>query len=206
MAGLQYFFVENPRTARRFISSLNTGQQIRQLTLFKLDKNTKAESLAADFARIPAGEDAGVLSEAGCPGVADPGALAVEWAHQHNAEVVPLSGPSSILLALMGSGFSGQQFAFHGYPPIETQQRQKYLRQLEQYSAKYRQTQILIETPYRNNSLLADVLKTCQPQTRLCIAADVTAPEQLIKTLAVATWQKQVPDLHKRPVVFLLMA
>jgi len=202
---LDYFFAENLRTARRFISELKTGRAIDTLTFFELHKDTPERETAEQLQRLrEAGHDAGVLSEAGCPGVADPGAVAVRLAHRLGLRVAPLVGPSSILLALMGSGFSGQSFAFHGYLPIDKAERAKAVRHLEKEAQQRDQTQIFMETPYRNNALLEELLRTCGPNTPLCIASQLTAPDQFIRTLTVREWQRQPPDLHKKPTVFLL--
>ncbi|MGA0558185.1 SAM-dependent methyltransferase [Larkinella sp. VNQ87] len=200
------FFVENVRTARRFISSLKTGVVIDELTFYELNKDTPETETAGQLRRLLLEQqDAGILSEAGCPGVADPGAVAVRLAHQMGWRVWPLVGPSSILLALMASGMSGQSFAFHGYLPIEKPARLQQIRQLEQDARKRDQTQIFMETPYRNNALLADLLATCHPETRLCIACHLTADDELIRTLSIREWKTQVPDLHKKPSLFLLL-
>jgi len=174
------------------------------LIFHKLDKDTSPEEVAELFSSIPKGEDIGVISEAGCPGIADPGALAVAYAHKNNIEVVPLVGPSSILLALMASGFNGQSFAFHGYLPIEKDLRTAAIKTLEKEALSKRQTQVFMETPYRNNKLLEDILKTCQPETKLCIAADLTSPKQFVKTKKIREWKEQLPDLNKRPTIFVL--
>ncbi|WP_128548412.1 SAM-dependent methyltransferase [Larkinella soli] len=199
------YFVENVRTTRRFISSLKTGRVIDELTFFDLHKDTPEADTRRQLLDLSReNRDAGVLSEAGCPGVADPGAEAVRLAHQAGWRVAPLVGPSSILLALMASGMSGQSFAFHGYLPIDRHERAKAIRQREQDARRNRQTQIFMETPYRNNQLLADVLQSCQPDTRLCLAADLTAPTEFIRTMTVREWKNHPPDLHKKPTVFLL--
>ncbi len=203
---LDYFLAENLRTSRRFISALKLGRPIDQLHFEVLDKRTTPQALTALMAPLREGNDVGVLSEAGCPGVADPGALAVAYAHQHNIPVVPLVGPSSFLLALMASGFSGQSFAFRGYLPIDKSSRQKAIRQLEKEARQQRQTQIFMETPFRNDSLLRDVLSQCSPSTLVCVAKDITGPNEFIKTQTVQWWQQHVPTLHKVPVVFLLSA
>jgi 16S rRNA (cytidine1402-2'-O)-methyltransferase len=150
------------------------------------------------------GEDAGVLSEAGCPGIADPGAVAVQLAHKKDIQVVPLVGPSSILLALMASGFSGQSFVFHGYLPIDKTERAKAIRQLEKDSIQKNQTQICMETPFRNNQLLEDILNVCHSGTLLCIATQITAPDEMIRTYTIKQWATSKPDLHKKPTIFLL--
>ena len=200
------FFVENVRTARRFISSLKTGRVIDDTLFYDLAKNTPEADTRRQLADLLAqNRNAGVMSEAGCPGVADPGAVAVKIAHQLGIRVEPMVGPSSILLALMASGLNGQSFVFHGYLPIDRPDRIKRLQQLDNEAETKRQTQIFIETPYRNNPLLADMLATCAPDTRLCIAANVTAPDALIQTRTIADWRNQKPDLHKIPTVFLLL-
>jgi 16S rRNA (cytidine1402-2'-O)-methyltransferase len=204
LSRLDYFFSENLRTSRRFISELKTGRSIESLTFYELNKDTPEAETAGQMQILLDGSDAGVLSEAGCPGVADPGAVAVRLAHRMGIRVVPLVGPSSILLALMGSGFSGQSFAFHGYLPIDRDERSKAVRQLEKEALQKNQTQIFMETPFRNNQLLDELLRTCQPNTPLCIACQITAPDELILTLPVKEWKKQRPDLHKKPTVFLL--
>ncbi len=203
---LTYFLAENLRTSRRFISALQLGRPLDQLHFDVLDKRTAPQELAVLMAPLRQGNDVGVLSEAGCPGVADPGALAVAYAHQHGIPVVPLVGPSSFLLALMASGFSGQSFAFRGYLPIDRASRQKAIRQLEKEARQHRQTQIFMETPFRNDSLLRDVLSQCSPSTLVCVAKDITGPNEFIKTQAVQWWRQHVPALHKIPVVFLLSA
>ena len=201
---LDYFFAEELRTSRRFISELKTGRAIESLTFYELHKDTPEADTARQMKILLDGHDAGVLSEAGCPGVADPGAVAVRIAHWMGIKVVPLVGPSAILMALMGSGFSGQSFAFHGYLPIDRAERTKAVKQLEREAIGKNQTQIFMETPYRNNQLLEELLLTCQPNTSLCIACQITAPDELILTLPIKEWKRQPPDLHKKPTVFLL--
>ncbi len=198
------FLVENERSARRFISSLDLKINIENLRLFRLDKDTLPVDIQPVIDLILKGENVGVISEAGCPGVADPGSLAVHLAHQNDITVIPLVGPSSILLALMASGFNGQSFVFHGYLPIERAERQMTLKRIEQEATSKRQTQIFIETPYRNASLFADILQICQPDTQLCVACDITAPDQYLKTMTLSKWKKATPDLNKRPTVFLI--
>lgn len=199
---LDVFFVENIRTARRFISSLKLGKVIDELTLIELNKDTPEAETVASLRSLS--KSAGVLSEAGCPGVADPGAVAVRIAHELGIRVVPLVGPSSILLALMASGMSGQSFAFHGYLPIDKMQRKKVLQNLERNARQYQQTQIFMETPFRNNQLLEAVIEACSPDVALCIAANVTAPDELIRTMSVGKWKTKKPDLHKIPAIFLI--
>jgi 16S rRNA (cytidine1402-2'-O)-methyltransferase len=201
---LNHFFVENVRTARRFISELQTGKSIESLQFYTLDKDTPSSEVAQYLNILLSGEDAGVISEAGCPGIADPGAVAVQLAHKKEIQVVPLVGPSSILLALMASGFSGQSFVFHGYLPIDKTERTKAIRQLEKDSVQKNQTQICMETPFRNNQLLDDFLNVCHSETLLCIATQITAPDEMIRTLSIKIWAKSKPDLHKKPTIFLL--
>ncbi|WP_207219927.1 SAM-dependent methyltransferase [Emticicia agri] len=203
VTNLNTFFVEDLRTARRFISSLKLGKVIDDLTFYELNKDTPQEQTLAQLKKLNA--DAGIISEAGCPGIADPGAVAVGFAHQLGYKVRPLVGPSSILLALMASGFNGQSFTFHGYLPIDKATKIKSLKNLEQTAKTKQQTQIFMETPYRNNQLLEDALQNLHPETMLCIAADITAEDELIKTLSVREWKKQKPDLHKKPAIFLLL-
>ena len=198
-----YYFVENVRTARRFISELKVGKVIDELHFFEVDKDTNIEQIRKYFKQIPQNQHIGVISEAGCPGVADPGAIAVKVAHQLGIKVIPLVGPSSILLALMASGFSGQSFVFHGYLPIDKIERAKKIKALEIESRK-QQTQIFMETPFRNDSFLEDLLNTCQTDTLLCIACNITAPDELIQTKTVNQWKTKKPDLHKKPTIFLI--
>ncbi|RFS17631.1 SAM-dependent methyltransferase [Emticicia sp. C21] len=200
---LNTFFVEDLRTARRFISSLKLGKVIDELTFFELNKDTPQEQTLAQLKKLKG--DAGIISEAGCPGIADPGAVAIGFAHQLGYRVRPLVGPSSILLALMGSGFNGQSFTFHGYLPIDKPAKIKAIKNLEQTAKTKQQTQIFMETPYRNNQLLEDALQNLHPETLLCIAANITAEDELIRTLPVREWKKQKPDLHKKPTIFLLL-
>ena len=199
----EYYFVENIRTARRFISELKLDKVIDELTFFEVDKDTNVDQVRKYFKQIPQNQNIGVISEAGCPGVADPGAVAVKVAHQLGIKVIPLIGPSSILLALMASGFSGQSFVFHGYLPIDKIERAKKIKSLEQESRK-QQTQIFMETPFRNDSFLEDLLNTCQPDTLLCIACNITAPDELIQTKTVNQWKVKKPSLHKKPTIFLI--
>jgi 16S rRNA (cytidine1402-2'-O)-methyltransferase len=199
------FFVEELRTARRFISSLRTGRVIDETTFYELHKDTPEADTRRQLTYLKEqNRNAGILSEAGCPGVADPGAVAVRLAHGLGFRVEPLVGPSSILLALMASGMSGQSFVFHGYLPIDRAERTQRLRQLEADAQRRQQTQLFMETPYRNNALLTDLLTALRPDTRLCIASHVTAPDALIQTKTIAQWATNVPDLHKKPTIFLL--
>jgi len=199
---IRHFIVEDVRTARRFLRKVDREFPIDDCTFFILNQHTTAEEITTFLAPISQGNDMGVLSEAGCPAVADPGADIVNMAQQKNYTVVPLVGPSSILLALMGSGFNGQSFAFVGYLPIDGSERGKALKKLENRAFNESQTQLFIETPYRNMKMLEDILKHCQPNTRLCIAADITLDTEFIKTKTVKEWQKSLPDLMKRPCIF----
>lgn len=201
---IDHYLVENEKSARQALKKMGIKKPLPEIKLYLLDKNTKATQLKSLMQALADGHDMGVLSEAGCPGIADPGALAVEWAHAQGFQVVPMVGPSSILLALMASGFSGQKFAFHGYLPIDRNERIRSIKELEKMSAQLHQTQLFIETPYRNNHLLEDLLKQCQPSTRLAVAADITLPTEFIRSQTIAAWRKSVPDLHKRPALFLL--
>lgn len=203
---IKYFLVENVRTARRFLSALSVETPIDQLQFELLNKKTSSKELPALMKHALSGHDIGILSEAGCPGVADPGSLAVAYAHQRGLRVVPLVGPSSILLALMASGFNGQSFVFHGYLPLDKEKRAKTIKTLEKHSQQRRQTQIFMETPYRNNQLLEDVISHCYPRTLLCVARDISGKSEYIKTQAVYAWRKENPELHKVPTVFLLFS
>lgn len=206
IAHTKIFLVENPRSARRYISSLKLGVNLEEVHMEVLDKATPPESINRLMQPIMNGADIGVISEAGCPGIADPGALAVAYAHQKGIQVIPISGPSSMFLALMGSGFSGQSFAFQGYLPIDKKERSLALKKLESESHKEKRAQIFMETPFRNNQLLEDVLNTLAPQTKLCIAKNLTAADELIKTLTIGDWKKTPIDLHKFPTVFIIQA
>lgn len=198
------YLVENLRTARRYISSLKLGVEIETLDLQVLDKNTGNQDLLLLMKPLFEGKDIGIISEAGCPGIADPGAVAVAFAHQKGIQVVPLSGPSSIFLALMGSGFSGQSFTFHGYLPIDKKELINALHTLENMARKDRSTQIFMETPFRNQKMLDNLLQHLHPEILLCIAKNITATDELIQTKRVQDWKRNPPDLHKIPTVFLL--
>jgi 16S rRNA (cytidine1402-2'-O)-methyltransferase len=200
----RYFIVENVRTTRRFLKQVNREINIDDLVFYELNKHTLPEDVAGFLKPLEEGHDMAVVSEAGCPGVADPGADVVKLAHLKGYRVVPLVGPSSILLALMASGMNGQNFAFNGYLPVNSSERSRAISLLEKKAISEKQTQIFIETPYRNNALIADILKTCSPSTLLCIAAGITGSDELISTKPVGQWRKQVPDLHKQPVVYLM--
>ena len=199
-----YYLAENIRTARRYISSLNLEINISTLHFEVLDKRTQEKEMAALAAPLLSGHDLGIVSEAGCPGIADPGALAVSYAHKKSIQVVPISGPSSLFLALMASGFSGQKFTFHGYLPIDRKERINAFKQLESQAKKDGSTQLFMETPFRNQKLLEDLLAHLLPDTPLCIAKNLTGADEMVRTLTVAEWKKSMPDLHKVPTVFLL--
>jgi len=204
--GLDNFIVEDIRTARRFISKIDHPKRIETLQFRELNIDTSANDIGLLKSFIQA-SDTGVLSEAGAPGVADPGAAIVRLAHENNIKVIPLVGPSSILLALMASGLNGQSFAFAGYLPVKKQERQERLRALERRSEKEKQTQIFIETPYRNMQLIEDILTNCRLSTVLTIAADITGKSEFIRSQSVRNWKKKkLPELHKIPAVFLLQA
>jgi len=197
------YIVENEKTARKFLKEAGLKTPQSELTIHDYSKHNR-DSTADFFKGLQAGNDVGLMSEAGCPGIADPGAEIVEKAHRMGIKVVPLVGPSSILLALMASGFNGQSFTFHGYLPIDKVERSKKIRQLEGIAEQNNQTQIFIETPFRNNPLLEEMLKTAHPKTRLCIACDLTSAKEFVQTKTIAEWQKKVPELHKRPTIFLI--
>jgi len=200
----QVFFVENERTARRYLKTLAKEIVIDDYEWFTMAVD---DDTAKSFRKkINEGKIIGIISEAGCPGIADPGQQLAEIAHEMNVEVKPLVGPNSILLALMASGMNGQQFKFNGYLPIKNPERNNAIKELESESAKKNCTQIFIETPYRNNQLLDALLASCQPSTKICLAADLTSDKEFIKTKTVNDWKKDKPDIHKRPAIFLLYA
>jgi len=203
---LKHFVVEQPKTARHFLSALKPEHPIQSLHFASLNEHTDPKELVGLLAPLLAGEDVGIISEAGCPGIADPGADLVLLAHSYGIRVVPLVGPSSILLALMASGLNGQCFAFHGYLPIEEVARNKTIATLEAESAKRRQTQMFIETPYRNDKLFSALLAHCRPRTLLCVATDITLPFEMILTRSIEQWKSQpAPPLNKRPSIFLML-
>lgn len=205
--GLSHFVVENAKTARASLKALGHPASLRDLDIRELPTKLDDGSLQALLAPILAGHDLGLMSEAGCPAVADPGALLVRAAHQQNVKVKPLVGPSSLLLALMASGLDGQRFAFHGYLPARDPERSSAIQVLEKDSARLRQTQLFIETPYRNTALFQALLQHCRPATRLCVASDLTLGSESIATDSIAGWRKrQTPEIDKRPTVFLLLA
>lgn len=196
--------VEDFRTARRYISSLKLGINLEEVHMEKLDKSTPDPQVRKLLEPALHGQDLGILSDAGCPGIADPGARAVAWAHRLGIRVVPLPGPSSMFLALMASGFNGQSFTFSGYLPIERKDRIKAIKALETKVIGENTTQLFMETPFRNNRLLEDLLEQLNPQTLLCIASELTGEGENIQTKKVADWRKEKPDLHKIPAVFLI--
>jgi len=199
------FFVENEKTARRFFKKLSKEMVIDNYEWYAIHK--AEDAVRSKFIQLlKDGKNMGIVSEAGCPGIADPGQILVEAAQQINATIHPLVGPSSILLALMASGMNGQCFQFVGYLPIESSARKKTIKELEEYSHKKNCTQIFIETPYRNHQLINDILNTCKPETKFCIAVDITASTESIKTKTIKEWKQQVPELNKRPAIFLLLA
>lgn len=203
LRGIRLYFVEELRTARRFLSAAGLKGHIEELQLHEINEHSTRGQIE-EMASLLGSQDAALISEAGLPAVADPGALLVEYAHKKDVQVVPQTGPSSLMLALMSSGLNGQSFAFSGYLPVKADARRQALLDLEKASLKLRQSQIFIETPYRNDSLLEDILKTCQPGTRLCIAADITLESEFISTRTVAQWRKSGITVGKRPCVFIL--
>lgn len=198
-------FAENERTARRFLKSICKDIIIDEYEWFTIHK-AEAEQIAIFKQKIKEERNIAIISEAGSPGIADPGQILVNAAHKMNVTVKPLVGPSSILLALMASGLNGQQFQFVGYLPIDPHQRTSKIKELEEESGRKKCTQIFIETPYRNNQLLEAILKTCKPSTQLCIAVEITSKNEFIKTRSIAEWKNEKPDLHKKPVIFLLFS
>ncbi|KAA6327489.1 Ribosomal RNA small subunit methyltransferase I [termite gut metagenome] len=201
---IKHFIVEDIRSARRFLKKVDKDMDIDSLTFYPLNKHTSSENLWGYLQPLSEGVSMGVISEAGCPGIADPGADVVADAQRKNLKVVPLVGPSSIILSIMASGFNGQNFAFHGYLPIEVTERSQKLETLEQRIYTEDQTQLFIETPYRNNKMVETILNDCRPQTKLCIAANITCKNEFIKTRTTKEWQGKIPDLSKVPCIFLL--
>ncbi len=197
------YIVENSKTARRFLKEAGLKTPQKDLIVHDYGKHNRTD-LGQFFVELAAGKDVGLMSEAGCPGIADPGADIVAEAHKRGIKVVPLVGPSSILLALMASGFNGQSFAFWGYLPIDKEQRTKRIKDLDLSASRYKQTQIFIETPFRNNQLFEEVLKSCKPNTQICVASNLTAEDEFIKTQSVYNWRKEEIDLHKKPTIFLM--
>lgn len=204
IAGIRHFIVEDVRSARRFLKKVDKSIDIDALSFYPLNKHTSPEAISGYLKPLMEGCPMGVISEAGCPAVADPGADVVAIAQRKNLRVIPLVGPSSIILSVMASGFNGQSFAFHGYLPIDPVERVKRIKQLEQRVYSESQTQLFIETPYRNNKLAEDILRNCRPQTHLCIAANITCEDEYIRTKTVKEWQGRLPDLSKIPCIFLI--
>lgn len=202
--GIKHFIVEEVRTARRFLKKVDSSINIDELTFYPLNKHTSPEEISGYLKPLLAGSPMGVISEAGCPAVADPGADIVAIAQRKNLKVVPLIGPSSIILSVMGSGFNGQSFAFHGYLPIEPAARAKRIKELEQRIYSENQTQLFIETPYRNQKMMEDLLHNCRPQTKLCIAANITCEGEYIKTKSIKEWKGHLPEINKIPCIFLI--
>ncbi|EAS19632.1 SAM-dependent methyltransferase [Nonlabens mediterrranea] len=201
---INHYVVENEKTARRFIKSVVPSKPQPDLVLFPINKYTDPSEIPSYLEPCLQGKDMGVMSEAGVPGVADPGADVIKIAHQKGIQVVPLVGPSSILMAVMASGLNGQNFAFCGYLPIDKMERRKKIKELENRSLIEQQSQLFIETPYRNNKMMEELLLQLHPSTEVCIACDITLPTEYIKTMSVNLWKKQVPDLHKRPTIFMI--
>jgi 16S rRNA (cytidine1402-2'-O)-methyltransferase len=200
---IKHFIVENIRTARRYLKKVDSSINIDELKFYELNKHSSPNEISGYLKAIKE-NDIGIISEAGCPGVADPGADVVKLAHEKGIHVIPMVGPSSILMSLMASGFNGQNFAFNGYLPIKANERAKKIKQLDTRSLSENQTQIFIEAPYRNNKLVEDLIQNCSPGTKLCIAMDITMESEFIKTLPVKSWKKIDVDLHKKPAIFLL--
>lgn len=203
---LNYFIAENEKTARRFIKELLPEKKQSELHFHVLNKHTAPEDLPAFLEACEKGLDMGLLSEAGCPGVADPGALIVKMAHARNIRVVPLVGPSSIILAMMASGLNGQNFSFLGYLPIDKNERKNTLKNIERISLEQNQAQIFIETPYRNDKLMEDLKKHLHPSTQLCVACELTLRTEYIQTKSIQEWKRENPDLHKKPAIFIIQA
>lgn len=198
------YIVENEKTARKFLKEAGLKKPQSELVIHDYGKHKRENSLVPFFKELMTGTDVGLMSEAGCPGIADPGSDIVLEAHKRGITVVPLVGPSSILLALMASGFNGQSFTFHGYLPIDKIERAKRIKELEQLSQKNRQTQLFIETPFRNNHLFEDILKNAAAQTLLCVACNLTGEDEFVKTMSIGQWRQERIDLHKKPTIFLL--
>ena len=201
---IRHFVVENVRSARRFLRSMDREFPIDECVFFEMGKHADERLFSQYLQPLRDGFPVGVISEAGCPAVADPGSAVVAIAHRQGLRVIPLVGPSSMIMAVMSSGFNGQSFAFNGYLPIDSAERIKRLKQLEQRIYTEQQTQLFIETPYRNQKLLTDILQNCRPQTRLCVAANITCPDQYIRTRTIKEWQGHTPELSKIPCIFLL--
>ncbi|MFH0757060.1 MAG: SAM-dependent methyltransferase [Bacteroidota bacterium] len=198
------FIVENLRNARRYLKNLDTAIDIDRLTFHELNEHTSPDEVPGFLCEVLTGSNAAVITEAGVPGVADPGALVVRIAHEKGIRVIPLTGPSSVLLALMASGLNGQAFCFHGYLPVKRPERILKIREVEKSVKQKGETQIFIEAPYRNDAMLSDILETCDPSSLLCVAVDITLDSEYILTQAISLWKRKKPILHKRPVIFLL--
>ena len=205
LPSISTYVVEAVRTVRRYLSAAGLKGHVQDLELHELNEHTTPEEVEALMKLFDDGRDVGLITEAGLPAVADPGAQLVRLCHRHGVEVVPMSGPSSLMLALMASGLNGQSFAFLGYLPAKTEERRQALRSIEKHSSTARQTKIFIETPYRNDSLLADILSVCRADTEVCIAANITMPDAFIRTKTAGEWKKSVPKIGKRPCVFLIL-
>ena len=203
---LDTFVAENAKTARQVLKRYGIAKPLQEIAIATLDEHTPQDKIKELLAPLLAGKDLGLMSEAGCPAVADPGAQLVRLAHEKGIRVVPLVGPSSLLLALMGSGMNGQSFVFHGYLPANHEARVKKLAEIERESRSRRQTQLFIEAPYRNQQMLADILAVCRPETQLCLATDLTQASESIVTRLVGAWKKKPPEIHKKPTIFLLYA
>jgi len=201
---LDYYIVENEKTARKFIKTICPEKIQSSLHLSSLNKHTQDSEYKQMIQDCVEGKNVGLMSEAGCPGVADPGAVIVKLAHEKGIQVVPLVGPSSILLAIMASGMNGQSFAFNGYIPIDASEKKAAIKNLEKLSISKNQSQLFIETPYRNNKMLEDILSSLHPETYLCVACDITLPTEYIKTMRVVNWKKTKIDLHNRPTIFII--
>lgn len=204
VSDLKFFIVENIRSARRFIKKCNPEIDIDSLTFYELNKHTNKKDIESFLIPMISGNNMGVISEAGCPAIADPGAEVVAIAQNKGYKVVPLVGPSAILMAIMASGFNGQSFAFHGYLPIDLTKRINKIKQLELQAYKEDQTQLFIETPYRNQKLAENIIDNCKPQTKLCIAMNITCDDEWIMTKSIKSWKGNLPDMHKNPTVFLI--
>ena len=205
LPSISTYVVEAVRTARRYLSAAGLKGHVQDLEFHELNEHTTPEEVEALMKLFDDGRDVGLITEAGLPAVADPGAQLVRLCHRHGVEVVPMSGPSSLMLALMASGLNGQSFAVLGYLPAKTEERRQALRSIEKHSSTARQTKIFIETPYRNDSLLADILSVCKADTEVCIAANITMPDAFIRTKTAGEWKKSVPTIGKRPCVFLIL-
>ena len=204
VADISHYVVEHPKTARQFLKQVGCKLPLQQINMQVLDEHTQATDLLFLLQPLLAGLDVGLVSEAGCPAVADPGAELVRLAHQKNIQVVPLVGPSSIMLALMASGLNGQCFAFNGYLPIDKAERKKEIKRLERLSFEHNQSQIFIETPYRNNKMIEDLSHILENNTDVCVACDITLPTEFIKTQTANDWKKNIVDFHKRPTIFII--